>query len=329
VGRGPDYVGRLFIADIGLADPAEAEVAVAGSVLDTSLVASLLPRRRQTTHKGDVGHVLLCGGSAGKNGAVLLAARAALRCGAGLVTMALPERLAATANTSLWEAMTLALADDGAGNVGRGAWLAIERDSERYSTAAVGPGLGTGEGAAELVEHFVEKFSGRLVLDADALNLIARSRTAAEKLRERCRGGRTVILTPHPGEMARLLDSSSGAVQADRIGAVRACSSRFPGATIVLKGAATLVAGDGRLRFNTTGNPGMASPGMGDVLSGVLAALSAVLDDPIDVASVGVYVHGLAADLLAREIDGSGFFASEVADALPDAFAEIRAACTA
>ena len=97
----------------------------------------------------------------------------------------------------------------------------------------------------------------------------------------------------------------------------------------VLKGAATLIGGDGRLHFNTTGNPGMASPGMGDVLSGVLAALSAVLDDPIAAASVGVYVHGLAGDLLAREIDGPGFFASEVADALPDAFAAIRAACDA
>jgi hydroxyethylthiazole kinase-like uncharacterized protein yjeF len=329
VGRGPDFVGRLVIAGIGLASPATAEVAVVGDVLDRSLVASRMPQRRATTHKGDVGHVLICGGSAGKNGAVLLGARAALRCGAGLVTMALPERLAATANTSLWEAMTLALADDGAGNVAHGAWVAIDRDVERYSAAALGPGLGTGEGAGELVDRFVERFPGRLVLDADALNVVARTRTTAEKLRERCRSGRTVILTPHPGEMARLLDSSSGAVQADRIGAVRACSSRFPGATIVLKGAATLVGGDGRLRFNTTGNPGMASPGMGDVLSGVLAALSAVLDDPIDVASVGVYAHGLAGDLLARDLEGPGFFASEVADALPEAFAEIRAACTA
>jgi NAD(P)H-hydrate epimerase len=260
---------------------------------------------------------------------VLLGARAALRCGAGLVTMALPERLAATANASLWEAMTLALADDGAGSVARDAWPAIAHDVGRYAAAAVGPGIGTGDGASELVESFVEQFPGRLVLDADALNVIARTRTAAAKLRERCRGGRAVILTPHPGEMARLLDSSSTAVQADRIGAVRACSSRFPGATIVLKGAATIVGGDGRLWFNTTGNPGMASPGMGDVLSGVLAALSAVIADPIAVASVGVYAHGLAADLLARDIDGPGFFASEVADTLPDAFAEIRAACPA
>lgn len=328
VGRGPDFVGRLAIADIGLATPAEAEVPVVGDVLDATLVTSMLPRRRRTTHKGDVGHVLMCGGSAGKNGAVLLGARAALRCGAGLVTMALPERLAATANTSLWEAMTLALADDGAGNVALGAWAAIDRDVARYTAAAVGPGLGTGEGACEIVDRFVEKFPHPLVLDADALNVIARERATAQKLRDRCQGGRSVILTPHPGEMARLLDSSSSAVQADRIGAVRACSSRFPGTTIVLKGAGTLVGGDGRLRFNTTGNPGMASPGMGDVLSGVLAALSAVLDDPVEAASVGVYVHGLAGDILAREIAGPGFFASEVADALPEAFAEIRAACS-
>jgi hydroxyethylthiazole kinase-like uncharacterized protein yjeF len=326
VGRGPDFVGQLVIADIGLADPAEAEVSVVGDVLDTTMVASKLPRRHGTTHKGDVGHILICGGSAGKNGAVLLGARAALRCGAGLVTMALPERLATTANSSLWESMTLALADDGAGNVRRGAWATIEPDVERYTAAAVGPGLGTGEGAGELVERFVEKFPGKLVLDADALNVIARNRGAADKLRARCCRGATAILTPHPGEMARLLDSSSAAVQTDRIGAVRACTGRFPGATIVLKGAATIVSGLDRLRFNTTGNPGMASPGMGDVLSGVLAALASVLDDPLDAASVAVYAHGLAGDLLARETEGPGFFASEVADALPDAFAEIRAA---
>jgi NAD(P)H-hydrate epimerase len=329
VGRGPDYVGRLWIADIGLAAPVEAGVPIVGRVLDRELVAAVLPQRSRTTHKGDVGHILVCGGSAGKNGAVLLGARAALRCGAGLVTMALPDRLAANANVSLWEAMTVALADDGAGHVERGAWASVERDVARYTAAAVGPGLGTGEGACELVERFVEMFPGPLVLDADALNAIARTRSVAEKLRARCERGGTAILTPHPGEMARLLDSSSSAVQADRIGAVRACSARFPRATIVLKGAATIVGGDDRLWFNTTGNPGMASPGMGDVLSGVLAALSAVIDDPVAAASVGVYVHGLAADLLAREMDGPGFFASEVADALPDAFAELRAGGTA
>lgn len=326
VGRGPDHVGRLMVADIGLAEPAEAGIGIVGYLLDGARVASLVPQRSRTAHKGDVGHILVCGGSAGKNGAVVLGARAALRCGAGLVTMALPSRLAGTANSSLCEAMTLALADDGRGNVGGTAWAAIESAKDRYSAAAVGPGLGTGEGAVELVERFVERFPGRLVLDADALNVIASTQTAADHLRARCRAGRTAILTPHPGEMARLLDSSAAAVQSDRIGAVRACSSRFPGTTVVLKGAATIVTDGDRLLFNTSGNPGMASPGMGDVLSGALAALSAVIDDPLSAAALAVYAHGLAADLLAGELEGPGFFASEVADALPDAFAELRAA---
>jgi len=329
VGSGPDYAGRLMIADIGLAEPGEAGIGIVGRLLDGALAASLLPQRSRTAHKGEVGHVLVCGGSAGKNGAILLGARAALRCGAGLVTMALPARLAATANVSLCEAMTLALADDGAGNVGRGAWAAIEPDKDRYSAAALGPGLGTEEGAVELVERFVEHFPGRLVLDADALNVVARTQGTADRLRSRCRTGGTAILTPHPGEMARLLDISAAAVQADRIGAVRACASRFPGTTVVLKGAATIVGNGDRLLFNTSGNPGMASPGMGDVLSGALAALSAVIRDPLSAAALGVYAHGLAADLLARELDGPGFFASEVADAIPDAFAELRAASVA
>jgi NAD(P)H-hydrate epimerase len=270
--------------------------------------------------------VLVAGGSSGKSGAVLLAARAALRSGAGLVTMALPSTLAAVADVALWEAMTIGLSDDGHGSIGERAYAAIEPEAARFSAAAVGPGLGTGAAALELVAAFVERFPGALVLDADALNVIAgRDAVAAVCAARRAQGLGPLVLTPHPGEMGRLLGTTSAAVQADRVGATRGCLARYAGATVVLKGAATVVGNGSKLRFNTSGNPGMAAPGMGDVLAGTIAALLAVIDDPFDAASAAVFAHGYAADLLARQTEGAGFFASEVADTLPVAFGEIRA----
>jgi hydroxyethylthiazole kinase-like uncharacterized protein yjeF len=326
VGRGPDYVGRVSVLDIGLASPADAGLEAIGTVLDATTIAPLLPERRGTTHKGDVGHVLICGGSNGKSGAVLLGARAALRAGAGLVTMALPATLAPAADLALWEAMTIGLADDGHGNVADHAYASVENATARFSVAAVGPGLGTGDPARALVDAMIESFDGALVLDADALNVLAGRDATARALGARAAAGRgVVVLTPHPGEMGRLLGTTSAAVQADRIGSVRACVARYPGTTVVLKGAGTLVGNAKGIRFNTSGNPGMASPGMGDVLAGTLAALLAVVDEPLDAASIAVFAHGLAADLLAAETEGAGFFASEVADALPNAFRDIRA----
>jgi NAD(P)H-hydrate epimerase len=182
--------------------------------------------------------------------------------------------------------------------------------------------MGTGAGAAELVLAVLREFAGPVVLDADALNVLAARRDELGRVfaERRARGHRPVTLTPHPGEMGRLHAASSADVQRDRLDAVRRLAA-FDGVTAVLKGAATLVATGARLGFNTSGNPGMASPGMGDVLSGITAALAARIDDSFAAAALAVYVHGLAADLLAQRTGGAGFLAHEVADALPAAFA--------
>jgi hydroxyethylthiazole kinase-like uncharacterized protein yjeF len=326
VGEGPDHVGTLAIADIGLAAPDDANVVPVASLIDHRAVAGLLSPRRTTAHKGDGGHVLVCGGASGKSGAVLLAARAALRCGAGLVSMAVPASLAPSVDASLWEAMTLPIADDGHGEAGEHAWNAIAPGLERYATAALGPGLGLGQGAAALVRAFVESFPGTLVIDADAISLVARDETIRDAMLARAgRGMGRIVLTPHPGEMARLLSTTARSVQADRVGAARACASRYAGSIVVLKGAGTIVATDDILRFNTSGNPGMAAGGMGDVLAGAVAALAAVVPDPVAAASLAVHAHGVAADLLAERLEGPGFFASEVADTLPEALAVLRA----
>ncbi len=326
VGLGPDHAGRVTIADIGLKSPEEALVEPIGHVIDDEYSELLVPHRRGTTHKGQLGHVLVVGGGAGTTGAALLAAMGALRAGAGLATMAVPASLAPTTDAALPEAMTIGLADDGSGNVGADAWRALSASAERCGVAAVGPGLGTGPGAETLVHGMISGFAGTLVIDADALNCIAAIGTdsARDLFRDRRRAGLgPAILTPHPGEMARLLGTANTEVQANRIAACRRLAADLE-VTAVLKGAGTLVCHNGRLAFNTSGNPGMATPGMGDVLSGITATFAAQIPDPFTAASVAVYVHGLAADILADAIGGSGFLASEVATAVPRALSLLR-----
>ncbi len=326
VGLGPDHSGRIAIADIGLRGTTEAGVDPIGQVVDEETCELWVPHRRGTTHKGQLGHVLVAGGSAGKTGAVLLGACAALRTGAGLVTMAVPASLAAVTDAALFEAMTISLADDGAGELAVGAWSALVGPLGSFGAAVIGPGLGTGAGAIELVPRLVEEFPGALVIDADALNVLARLEAghAQDLFRARRRSGhRPAILTPHPGEMARLLSITAADVQLDRLAACRKLADSLF-VTAVLKGAGTLVSSQQRTGFNSSGNPGMATPGMGDVLAGIIAAFAAQVADPFTAAALAVYVHGLAADILADSVGGAGFLASEVADNVPHALGVLR-----
>jgi hydroxyethylthiazole kinase-like uncharacterized protein yjeF len=210
------------------------------------------------------------------------------------------------------------------GEMGEGAFASLAPELNRFTTAVVGPGMGTGPGARALVNGLLQDFTGTLVIDADGLNVLAadRGRLANELSRRRARSQGAVILTPHPGEMARLMGATATDVQQDRLAAARSfCSTHA--ATLVLKGAGTIVSDGERTGFNTSGNPGMASPGMGDVLSGITAAFSARIKSSFVAASTAVHVHGLAADLLALRARGPGFLAGEVADNLPAAAAAL------
>jgi NAD(P)H-hydrate epimerase len=316
---GPDWAGRVEVLDIALASPRSAGVRSLGSVLDAASIAPLIPPLDRTAHKGTRGHVLIVGGSAGKSGAAVLAARAALRSGAGLVTLGVPVSIAAQVDAMLPEAMTMALADDGDGKLAQHAWQAVEAAGISFDTVAIGPGLGTDEGTELFVADALQHFNGSLILDADALNVLAqgvpdlRTRLA----RRRTSDGRSVILTPHPGEMARLVGTDTGTIQADRAGIASAFAKSHE-AVVLLKGAGTLVAENTALAFNTSGNPGMAAAGMGDVLTGVTAVMAARIRPAYDAACVAAYVHGKAGDLAAARIGTSGFMAGEVADLLPN-----------
>jgi hydroxyethylthiazole kinase-like uncharacterized protein yjeF len=322
---GPQWCGRIEVLDIGLATPRNAGIATTGCVLDASTVAPLLPEFERTIHKGNRGHVLIAGGSIGKSGAAVLAARAALRAGAGLVTIGVPATIAAAVDAMLPEAMTLALADDGEGQLARGAWQAVEAAGINFDVLAAGPGMGTGEGAELFVGEALQHFDGPIIFDADALNVLAsgppdlRTRLA----RRRARDDRRVILTPHPGEMARLVASDSATVQSDRAGIARAFAKSHE-AVLLLKGAGTIVAEGGRLAFNSSGNPGMAAAGMGDVLTGITAALCTRIRPVYDAACAAAYIHGKAGDLAAARIGASGYFSGEVADLVPSVLDWLR-----
>ncbi len=279
---------------------------------------SWLPARPPDSHKNDFGHVLVIGGSRGMMGAPRLAALGALRGGAGLVTLGVPESLEPIAAGGPWEAMTFPLPEhrgrlsDRAVSV-----LKLFLRPRRVTCVALGPGLGVRKETAGFVRGYLRSVDVPTVLDADGLNALALLGPSPAEA--------PLILTPHPGEMARLLRTSTESVQKDRRSAVREAARRFH-AVVVLKGHGTLVSDGDKIWQNSTGNPGMAAGGMGDVLAGLIAALFAQVtaqDAPERLwrsAVLGVYLHGKAGDLACKETGQRSLLATDVAVALPQAF---------
>jgi hydroxyethylthiazole kinase-like uncharacterized protein yjeF len=274
--------------------------------------------RKPEAHKGNFGHVLILAGSVGKTGAAAMAATAALRAGAGLVTVATPESALPIVAALGMEFMTEPLPETDAGTVSLRAldYNRFERLLEGKSVVAMGPGLGTHPETAELVRALVSRCSLPIVLDADGLNAFAGSMNQFQA------GQRIRIMTPHPGEMARLAGMTTAQVQADRLGAAREFAARHQ-VIVVLKGFRTLTAApDGQVWVNPTGNPGMATGGTGDVLTGMIAGLVAQHGTrPVrEVVAAAVYLHGLAGDLAVRDFGQSSLIAGDVLGAVPKAF---------
>ncbi len=296
LGDGPDFAGRVLCDALELPPPAGAGSEPVMERIDEAELARALPRRSRSAHKGDFGRVLVIAGGPGMAGAARLTGEACLRSGAGLVTVATaPENVTAivAGRPELICFGARAAAD-------------VAAALATASVVAVGPGLGTGDWARAMLEAALA--SGKpLVIDADALNLLAAS--ARSPLPQ-------AVLTPHPGEAGRLLGSSAAAVQADRPAALRRLVE-LSGAVVVLKGAGTLIGAPGRTSaLCTRGNPGMAAPGMGDVLTGAIAGILAQCRDPWLAARAGVVAHALAGDDLARQGGGRGLLALEVAEGL-------------
>jgi NAD(P)H-hydrate epimerase len=308
--------GPTIIAPIG--SPEEAIASDLKLHLTTaSAAARLIGPRPADSNKGNYGHVLIVGGSVGKAGAAAMAGMAALRVGAGLATVATPLSVLATVAGFAPEIMTEALADTDAGTIGMRSFEFGLMDSltEGKRAIAIGPGLGRQLETQELVRTCVERYRGPLILDADALN-------AFQGSTERLTGyGRSVILTPHPGEMARLVGTTVEEVQKDRLGVARSFASEHH-LTVVLKGHRTLtVQPDGTAWVNPTGNPGMATGGTGDILTGMVAGFVAQNPERIFEAVVAaVFLHGLAGDVARDTVGEYSLTATDLLTALPEAF---------
>lgn len=313
-------VGRLVVADLGvppgLADELD-EPGGRGYWTTADEAAALVMPRALDGHKGTYGHLLVVAGGPGKAGAAVLAARAAVRGGAGLVSVGVPAPLLPVVDAGSLESMTVALAADGAGGVGPGVAAEVLALAAGKQAVMLGPGLGATAG--DEIRTAVLGLDLPLVLDADGLNAFA------GRLDELAARRAPTILTPHPGELARLLGIPTSEVAADRLAAARA-AARQSGALVVAKGAGTLVVTpEGDYHVNSTGNPGLASGGSGDVLAGLLGALLAQGYEPLAAAVLGTFWHGLAADRLAARVGGPAIPAGDLAAELPAAFAALAA----
>ncbi len=277
-----------------------------------------LSRRRADAHKGDFGHVFIIAGSRGMAGAGCLAAMGALRGGAGLVTVGCPESLYPIMAAKLTEAMTLPLPATAGGALALAALEPALEFAEKCTVVAVGPGLGHEEETGELVRQLAARVDHVLVVDADGLNAFAgRAKEFAG------RKGPTLI-TPHPGEMGRLAGMTAAEVQMNREKTAVEFAARFEAFAVLLKGAGTIVAERERLYVNSTGNPGMATGGTGDVLTGVCTALVAQRLDHFEAGALGAHLHGLAGDLAARRLGQAGMIAGDVVECLPAAIEQHR-----
>jgi NAD(P)H-hydrate epimerase len=292
IGDGPEFAGSVYFDDLEVSPPASAEFTPRLERIVDAEIQRALPRRPRAAHKGNFGRVLIVGSGTGMPGAVRLAGEACLRVGAGLVTVAVAPENVPAISAGRPELICLPLAEEGG----------LTEEIERADIVAIGPGLGKTQWASRAL-NAVLRSDKPLVVDADALNLISEAGI---------RGRGNWILTPHPGEAGRLLGIHTDEIQRDRLSALDRLVARYQG-TVVLKGAGTLVGTAGRIPgLCERGNPGMASAGMGDVLTGAIAGVLAQCRDPWLAARVGVLVHAMAGDAAARSGE-RGLLAGDVA----------------
>jgi NAD(P)H-hydrate epimerase len=304
--------GEVIVADISIPDAAIQDEAVALALTTPADVRPFIAPRLANTHKGTYGHVGIVAGSPGRSGAAVMCARGAIRTGAGLVTVATDPETARVVNAGSVESMTFPIEK---------AWSRPEVTTFLGGKDAVlvGPGLGDDEESYGFVRDIIAGIEQPLVIDASALNAFAgRAKEINPRRRPR-------IITPHPGEMARLLGVKTREVVGNRVEVVRE-AARICDCVVVLKGHQTLIAdSEGHVNVNPTGNPGMASGGMGDVLGGMIAAFLARGIDPFDAACAAVYLHGYAGDLLKEEMGDTGLAAMDLAERIPLAIQRLRA----
>ncbi|QNB46590.1 NAD(P)H-hydrate dehydratase [Thermanaerosceptrum fracticalcis] len=315
---GKHFVGKLVVADISLPQDALALLDKEEHYIDRELAKKLLPQRDWEGHKNSFGHVLVIAGSRGMTGAALLTSKAVLRAGAGLVTTCLPASLADLFDIAFPEGLTRGMAETRERTLAAAAWWEMSPLLANKKAVVFGPGLSTHPEIGDLLEKLLAESLVPLVIDADGLNVLAQDTGILKTAKI------PVILTPHPGEMGRLLGVSAQEVQANRVETARLAADLFQ-SIIVLKGAATItVVPDGHIFINSSGGPSLATAGSGDVLAGVIASFLAQGLEPACAAMLGVYVHGLAGDLLAESKGIRGVLAGDIVETLPLALKTLK-----
>jgi len=313
-----EAAGEVVVADLGI--PVDLIENASGHLhlLTKEDLTGLVAPRPVASHKGDYGHALIVAGSMGKAGAAILAARGAVRSGAGLVTVATPESIAQTVDLGSVESMTIPLTSNSSGGLGESNAATILDLAMDKQVLAVGPGLGTELETVEIVRSIVEQSKIPVVLDADGLNCFV---GATDLLAS---GGAPRVLTPHPGELARLLGVTVQEIQVDRMSRVQE-GARCTRSVMVLKGNQTLIADpEGSVFVNTTGNPGMATGGAGDVLTGIIAGLICQGHDASTAACLGVFVHGVAGDISRAALGEASLTAADLLADLPEAIQQLQ-----
>ena len=319
---GAALTGKLDVVDIGFPSSVIAAQDIQINWTRPSDAARILPPRPTHSHKGTYGRVFVAAGSVGMTGAAALTSAGALRTGAGLVTLGTPKNLNPILEVKLTEVMTLPLPETAEGSLALEAKVDIIEAIERTKPVlAIGPGLSQHPETVSLVHSVIRESDTPTVIDADGINALARSKEILSSLSPQ------TVLTPHPGEMARLLGGTIKALERDRIGLAQRFAQDH-NVTLVLKGAPTVVAReDGEVWINSTGNAGMATGGMGDVLTGLISGLMAQKISAFDAAVLGVYLHGLAADLVAEKIGLHGLMAGDVLNNVPEAIKRCGEPC--
>lgn len=313
------YVGAIVVADIGIPQSAYHDIEPAARLLGEccAIMGGLRIPRNPDAHKGTFGHVAIIAGSVGMTGAATLAAMGALRIGTGLVTVAVPESLNDIMEVKLTEAMTIPVPEGNTRAFGMASLERVLEIIEKRDAAVIGPGFGRDEDTIAFTLKLIRKLKKPAIIDADALYAVSRDLSVLKQCKV------PLVITPHPGEMATLLGTTTADVQSNRLEVARSFAKEH-GVTVVLKGAGTVIADpEGMAWINPTGSPGMATGGTGDVLSGMIGGLLAQDNEPEHAAKAAVYLHGLAGEIAARKFGEAAMIASDLADSIGEAIQEV------
>ncbi|MDW7998255.1 MAG: NAD(P)H-hydrate dehydratase [Thermodesulfovibrio sp.] len=314
---GKDYTGELIIEDIGFPKELTESENLNISLIERDFVRSLVPPRPKYSHKTRYGHVLVVAGSTGKTGAAVMTAKAAMRTGSGLVTMAIPASLKFIFQSKVLEEMVLPLPCT-VNTLSKEALPEImDFVKEKANSVAFGPGVGVNEDVEIILRELILNCPHPIVIDADGITVLSRILNVVKDSKSE------IILTPHPGELSRLINISVKEIEKQRIDIAQKVAKDF-NVVVVLKGVPTVIAEpQGRAYLNTTGNPGMATGGSGDVLTGIIASLIGQGLSPFYASLLGVYLHGLSGDIASRKKGFHGLIAGDIIEALPEAFIEL------